>query len=240
MDCGVFLSSLRFPVLKIRTANRYIRLLPVPRQNARNQTSPTETVPPMRPEEPLQEYRQEELVESQPPSPAPVENFGARTVVGIDTETYAAASAYIQARPMQYLALMERAAAELGPHCSVRRQVVTTGSPVGNRRKSRHEHQGTTCHSTPAASQHHGPLDPVTGAPHRDLLHTLSAAGLTANGAQAHALTGHGMTGVGCWTPSLVLPDLDRAASQHFSIARPAHHVAEQATVLAIRKETTR
>ncbi|MGD6980648.1 hypothetical protein [Citricoccus sp. CH26A] len=104
----------------------------VPQQPHRNGgSSPTETVPPMRTEEPLEEYRQEELVESQPPSPAPVENFGAQTADGIDTEIYAAASAYLQARPMQHLALMEQAAAELGPNCSVRRQVITAAALGG-------------------------------------------------------------------------------------------------------------
>ncbi|MFB9074314.1 hypothetical protein ACFFX0_25215 [Citricoccus parietis] len=93
--------------------------------------SPTETVPPRRTEEPLQEYSEDELVESQPPSPAPVENSGAQTVDGVNTETYAAASAFLQARPMQHLALMERAAAKLGPECSVRRQVLTAASLAG-------------------------------------------------------------------------------------------------------------
>ncbi|NUL44143.1 hypothetical protein F7P69_02880 [Cellulosimicrobium funkei] len=93
--------------------------------------SPTETVPPRRTEEPLQEYSEDELVEPQRHSPAPVENSAAQTVDGINTETYAAASAFLQARPMQHLALMERAAAKLGPDCSVRRQVVTAASLAG-------------------------------------------------------------------------------------------------------------
>jgi hypothetical protein len=93
--------------------------------------SPTETVPPMRTEEPLEEYSEEELVESQPPSPAPVENSDAQTADGIDTETYAAASAFLQARPMQHLALMERAATQLGPDCSVRHQVITAARLAG-------------------------------------------------------------------------------------------------------------
>ncbi|QCU78677.1 hypothetical protein E7744_11355 [Citricoccus sp. SGAir0253] len=93
--------------------------------------SPNGSLPPRRTEEPLQEYRQEEGVESQPPSPAPVENSGARTAEGIDAEVYAAASAYLQARPMQHLTLMELAAAELGPDCSVRRQVITAAQLAG-------------------------------------------------------------------------------------------------------------
>jgi hypothetical protein len=64
----------------------------------------------------------------------------------------------------------------------------------------------------------------------RDLRHTLNAAGITATDAQVQALAEHGMTGLGCWTPSRHLRDLDRAANQHFSIAR---------RVQAIRKETT-
>ncbi|MFB9073891.1 hypothetical protein ACFFX0_22900 [Citricoccus parietis] len=88
-------------------------------------------MPPRRTEEPLQEYSEDESVGSQPHSPAPVENSGAQSVDGIDTETYAAASAFLQARPMQHLALMERAAAKLGPDCSVRRQVITAATLAG-------------------------------------------------------------------------------------------------------------
>ncbi|WP_298043127.1 hypothetical protein [uncultured Citricoccus sp.] len=78
---------------------------------------------------------------------------------------------------------------------------------------------------------------PIQSLEHRtrDLLHTLNAAGISATHDQAQALVEHGMTGLGCWTPSRALPDLDRAASQHFSIARRA-----QPAVRAIRKETIR
>jgi hypothetical protein len=83
---------------------------------------------------------------------------------------------------------------------------------------------------------------PIPSLEHRtrDLLHTLNAAGVAATDAQAQALAEHGMTGLGCWTSSLALRDLDRAANQHFSIARRAQHVADQTTVWAIRKETIR
>jgi hypothetical protein len=74
----------------------------------------------------------------------------------------------------------------------------------------------------------------------RDLWHTLDAAGITATNAQVQALDAHGMTGLGCWTPSRDLPDLARAASQHFSIARRVQHAAEQSHVRATRKETTK
>jgi hypothetical protein len=83
---------------------------------------------------------------------------------------------------------------------------------------------------------------PIQSLEHRtrDLLHILNAAGITATDAQVQALAEHGMTGLGCWPPSRALPDLDRAASQHFSIARHVQRVVEQATIRAIRKETTR
>ncbi|WP_298043129.1 hypothetical protein [uncultured Citricoccus sp.] len=97
--------------------------------------SPNDPLPPKRTEEPRQEYSQEEGVESQPPSPAPAEISDTRTADEIDTEVYAAASSYLQARPMQHLALMERAAAELGPDCSVRRQVVAAAQLAGWRPK---------------------------------------------------------------------------------------------------------
>jgi hypothetical protein len=97
--------------------------------------SPNDPLPPRRTEEPLQEYSEDQLVETQPPSPGPVENSGAQTADGIDTEIYAAASSFLQARPMQHLALMERAAAELGPDCSVRRQVITAATLAGWRPK---------------------------------------------------------------------------------------------------------
>lgn len=105
---------------------------PLPHQSQRSiGLSPNDSLPPRRTEEPLQEYSEDESVESQPHSPAPVENSGAQSVDGIDTETYAAASAFLQARPMQHLVLMERAAAKLGPDCSVRRQVVTAAALAG-------------------------------------------------------------------------------------------------------------
>lgn len=97
--------------------------------------SPTETVPHRRTEEPLQDYSEEDRVESQPSSPAPVEISGARTAEGIESEVYAAASAYLQARPMQHLSLMERASAELGPDSSVRHQVITAATLGGWRYK---------------------------------------------------------------------------------------------------------
>ncbi|MGD6980647.1 MULTISPECIES: hypothetical protein [Citricoccus] len=83
---------------------------------------------------------------------------------------------------------------------------------------------------------------PIQSLKHRtrDLLHTLNAADTSATDAQAQALAGHGMTGLGCWTPSRDLRALDRAANQHFSIARRAQRAAEQHIVRAIRKETTR
>ena len=79
-------------------------------------------------EEPLKEYSENESVQTQPPSPAPVDNSHADE---ISDEIYRAADDYLQARPDRMLSLMESARKQLGPSDSVRRQVLTAATLAG-------------------------------------------------------------------------------------------------------------
>jgi len=92
-------------------------------------TRVTATDTPRSTEEPLKEYSEDESVQTQPLSPAPVDNSNAADE--IPDEIYRAANDYLQARPDRMLSLMESARKVLGPSDSVRRQVLTAATLAG-------------------------------------------------------------------------------------------------------------
>lgn len=96
-------------------------------------TRVTATDTPRSTEEPLKEYSKDESVQTQPPSPAPVDNSHAAEE--ISDEIYRAANDYLQARPDRMLSLMESARQQIGPSDSVRRQVLTAAALDGWTRK---------------------------------------------------------------------------------------------------------
>ena len=92
-------------------------------------TRVTTTDTPRSTEEPRKEYSEDESVQTQPPSPAPVDNSNAADE--ISDEVHQAANDYLQARPDRMLSLMESPRKVLSPSDSVRRQVLTAATLAG-------------------------------------------------------------------------------------------------------------